>query len=139
MLIGEYSYTADAKGRIGFPVKFREEIGERFYVTRWLDDCCIAFPETEFERIAGLLAEKSMVKSRNISRFLYAGAALVEPDKQGRILLPPNLRKHANLEKDIVVIGVGSHAEIWNAEKWDLMQNEFADGPIAQAMEDLEF
>lgn len=139
MLIGEYSYALDEKGRINFPSKFREEMGARFYVTRWLDDCCIAFPEQELERITQLLSEKSMVKSRNVARFIYSGAALVEPDKQGRILLPPVLRTHAGLDRDVVVIGVGGHAEIWSAERWQAMQDEMRSGPIASAMEEMEF
>lgn len=89
MLIGEYSYAIDDKGRLNFPPKFREAMGGTFIVTRWLDDCLVAFPEDEWERISALLSEKSMVKSRDVQRFLYATAVEASPDKQGRILLPP--------------------------------------------------
>ena len=97
MLIGEYSYAIDDKGRLNFPPKFREAMGGTFIVTRWLDDCLVAFPEDEWERISALLSEKSMVKSRDVQRFLYATAVEASPDKQGRILLPANLRQHAKL------------------------------------------
>ena len=139
MLIGEYSYAIDDKGRLNFPPKFREAMGGTFIVTRWLDDCLVAFPEDEWERISALLSEKSMVKSRDVQRFLYATAVAASPDKQGRILLPANLRQHAKLEKDVTVIGVGRHAEIWNTQAWQQMNERLRSGPIAAAMEELEF
>lgn len=139
MLIGEHSCALDDKGRLNFPAKFRDEMGESFIVTRWLDDCLIAFPPTEWERISALLAEKSIVKSRDVQRFLYAGAGEAKPDKQGRILIPPPLRKHAGLCHEVVVIGVGRHAEIWDAGAWQQM-NERLDGKsIEAAMEELDF
>ena len=116
MLIGEYSYAIDDKGRLNFPPKFREAMGGTFIVTRWLDDCLVAFPEDEWERISALLSEKSMVKSRDVQRFLYA-----------------------KLEKDVTVIGVGRHAEIWNTQAWQQMNERLRSGPIAAAMEELEF
>lgn len=139
MLIGEYSHNIDAKGRMNFPAKFRDELGEQFYVTRWLDDCLVAFPASEWDRIAEIIAEKSMVKSRDIRRYIYASAITAEPDKQGRILIPQNLRDHAGLEKEVVIIGVGSHAEIWNKTAWAEMSERMRSGPIAEAMEELEF
>lgn len=139
MLIGEYNYAIDEKGRLGIPPKFREEMGASFIVTRWLDDCLIAFPPAEWERVCALLSEKSMVKSRDAQRFLYAGAAEAVPDKQGRILLPANLRRHAGLEKDVAVIGVGNHAEIWDAKAWQEKNDALRGGPIAAILEELEF
>ncbi len=139
MLMGEYSYAIDEKGRLGFPPKFREEMGGSFIVTRWLDDCLIAFSSGEWERISALLSEKSMVRSRDVQRFLYSGATQAVPDRQGRILLPANLRRHAGLEKDVAVIGVGSHAEIWDARAWQEKNESLRGGPIAAIMEELEF
>ena len=139
MLMGEYSYAIDEKGRLGFPPKFREQMGGSFIVTRWLDDCLIAFSSGEWERVSALLMEKSMVRSRDVQRFLYSGATEAIPDKQGRILLPANLRRHAGLEKDVVVIGVGNHAEIWDARAWQAKDEDMRGGPIAAIMEELEF
>lgn len=76
---------------------------------------------------------------RDVQRFLYATAVEASPDKQGRILLPANLRQHAKLEKDVTVIGVGRHAEIWNTQAWQQMNERLRSGPIAAAMEELEF
>ena len=119
MLIGEYSYAIDDKGRLNFPPKFREAMGGTFIVTRWLDDCLVAFPEDEWERISALLSEKSMVKSRDVQRFLYATAVEASPDKQGRILLPKNLLAYAGLEKEALVVGTGKRAEIWNPAEFE--------------------
>lgn len=139
MLIGEYSYTVDEKGRLNFPPKFREKMGDNIIVTRWLDDCLVAFPESEWNRISTLLSEKSIVKSRDVQRFLYAGAAEAQPDKQGRILLPSHLRDHARIEKDVTVIGVGAHAEIWSTQAWKDMNGRLSSETIATAMEEMDF
>ena len=137
MLIGEYSYAIDDKGRVNFPPKFRDEMGPQFIVTRWLDNCLVAFPEKEWERVAALLAEKSIVKTSNIQRFLFASAAQVQPDKQGRILLTGALRAHAGLKKDVTIIGVGGHAEIWDTAAWKEMNETLDSASIAAAMEEL--
>lgn len=139
--MGEHRCALDEKGRLNFPAKFREEMGDTFVITRWLDDCLVAFPQSEWERISAILSEKSMVKSRDIQRFLYSGAAEAAPDKQGRILVPMALRKHASLSKDVVVIGAGRKAEIWDAQAWDEMNGNtrMDSDTIAAAMEELDF
>lgn len=139
MLIGEYSYTVDDKGRLNFPPKFREKMGDNIIVTRWLDDCLVAFPQSEWQRISTQLSEKSIVKSRDVQRFLYAGATEALPDKQGRILLPSHLRDHAHITKDVTVIGVGSHAEIWSTDAWNAMNSSLSSDVITTAMEEMDF
>ncbi len=139
MLYGEYRCTLDEKGRVNFPARFRDEMGDTFFVTRWLDDCLVAFPAEEWERIANQMAEKNTVKSRGTRRLLYSGAAEAVPDKQGRILLPQHLRQHAGLQKDVVVIGVGSHAEIWDAAAWKDMNESLSGNALEAAMEELDF
>lgn len=137
MLTGEHRCLLDEKGRLNFPARLRSEMGASFIVTRWLDDCLVAFPQSEWERIAELLAEKSVVKSRDVQRFLYSGAEETVPDKQGRILVPGHLRSHAGLGKEVVVIGVGRHAEIWDAAAWDAMTSRMSSAAIADAMEEM--
>ena len=138
-MIGEHRCAIDEKGRLNFPAKLREEMGETFTVTRWLDKCLIAFPYNEWERISGLLQEKSLAKSRDLKRFLFAGASEAAPDKQGRILIPQTQREHAKLEKDAIVIGVGKYVEIWDAAAWKDMNDSLSDEVIAKAMEELDF
>ena len=113
-------------------------MGETFIVTRWLDHCLAAFPPEEFEKVAQRIAEKVMVKGRNVSRMLYSSAVEVTPDKQGRIQLPAKLREYANLDHDVSVIGNRNFAEIWNTQDWEARQAE-SDEDFTAAMEDLDF
>lgn len=140
MLMGEYAYSIDAKGRLNFPAKFRDEMGERFVVTRWLDGCLVAFPLEEFAQVADAFAQKGMAKSRDIQRFLFAAAEEVVPDKQGRILLPAVLRRHAGLEKEVTIIGNRNHAEIWDTAAWQAYNQklETDSAALAATMEELE-
>ena len=139
MLTGEYKQKVDEKGRLNFPAKFRDEMGESFYVTRWLDECLIAMPVERFETVRAKLSESGMVKNRGLRRMLYSGAELVTPDKQGRISLPSPLREHAGVNSETVVIGVGEYAEIWSPERWDEMTASMCDGKMAEIMEELDF
>lgn len=139
MLVGQYDYAIDAKGRLNFPAKFRDAMGETFIVTRWLDHCLAAFPSDEFEKVAAKIEEKGLVKGRNVSRMLYSSAVEVTPDKQGRILLEPVLRSHAGLQKEVTVIGVGSYAEIWDTAAWRKKQASLSGADIEAAMEELDF
>ena len=138
MFMGQYDYAVDAKGRLNFPAKFRDGMGETFIVTRWLDHCLAAFPPEEFEKVAQRIAEKGMVKGRNVSRMLYSSAVEVTPDKQGRIQLPAKLREYAGLTKEVVVVGSFDRAEIWSAERWAAIENEaFSSGALEQAMAEM--
>lgn len=138
MLVGQYDYAIDAKGRLNFPAKFREEMGETFIVARWLDHCLAAFPTGEFEKVAQKIEEKGLVKGRKVSRMLYASAVEVTPDKQGRIQLPAKLREYANLDHDVTITGSRTFAEIWNTAAWEASQ-ETSDDDFTEAMEDLDF
>lgn len=88
MLIGEYQHNIDAKGRVIVPAKFREDLGEHFYVTKGLDGCLFVLSAAEWKRLQDKISAMPISKSRGLQRFFFSGAAEVEPDKQGRILLP---------------------------------------------------
>ena len=138
MLVGQYDYAIDAKGRLNFPAKFRDAMGETFIVTRWLDHCLAAFPSDEFEKVAAKIEEKGLVKGRSVSRMLYSSAVEVTPDKQGRIQLPAKLREYAGLTREVVVIGSFDRAEIWDAERWAAVENDaFASGELESAMAEM--
>ncbi len=120
MLIGEYEHSLDVKGRLILPAKIREDMGDKFIVTKGLDGCLFGFSQTEWlsfeEKLKTLpLTNKN---ARDFVRFFLSGATECEIDKQGRFLIASNLREYANLEKDAVIIGVGTRIEIWNKEKW---------------------
>ncbi len=120
VFMGEYQHTLDSKGRIILPARIREGLGDTFIATRGLDDCIFIYTMTEWANLEGKLKQLSLVKpeARAFSRYIFSGAAELEADKQGRVLLPPNLREYAKLEKDVVVIGVSTRIEIWNKEIW---------------------
>ena len=120
MLMGEYNHTLDAKGRIIIPAKLRDQLGDSFVVSKGLDGCLFVFPPAEWEKLANQLQALPLTNTdaRKFSRYFLAGASEVEVDKQGRALLPANLREEAGLEKDVVLCGVGSRVEIWAKEVW---------------------
>ena len=141
MFIGEYSHTIDAKGRIIIPSKFRESLGERFIVTKGLDNCLFVYPKTEWKRFEEKLKQLPLTSrnARAFVRLFFSGATECELDKQGRITIAPNLRKHANIDKEVVTIGVSTRVEIWSKEEWD-DYNETADlsyDDIAEKMVEL--
>lgn len=138
MLTGEHRCTVDAKGRMNVPARFREELGARFVVARWLDNVLTLMPEEKFDEMIQTITEKQPIKARGLRRFFYSGAAVVEPDKQGRILVPLTLREYASLEKDAVVIGVGDKAEIWSAAQWQKTNESFDVDEMAALMEEME-
>ena len=107
MFMGEYSHTIDAKGRLILPAKFREELGETFYITRGLDNCLTVYTKEGFENLAAVMQQHPNAKGnvRAIKRFFFAHAAELECDRQGRILIPAMLREYAKLIKEVVVVG----------------------------------
>lgn len=138
MFMGEYDHTIDSKGRLIVPAKFRDQLGDEFVVTKGLDGCLFIYDNTEWAKLEEKITNLplSNQNARKFSRLLLAGATLCEVDKQGRILLPAPLRKHANLEKDVALVGVGSRIEIWNKDAWDEM-NEYDADEMAMNMEGL--
>lgn len=120
MFMGEYNHTIDAKGRMIVPSKFREQLGSEFVVTKGLDGCLFVYSNEEWKHIEEKFREVPLTTkdARKFSRFFFAGAASCEVDKQGRILLPANLREYAGIEKEVVSVGVLSRVEIWSKDRW---------------------
>lgn len=120
MFMGEYLHTVDAKGRIIVPARLREDLGDKFVVTRGLDGCLFGYPLSEWEHfVEALKGIPGNAEGRKLQRYFMAGACECEIDKQGRILIPAGLREHAALDKDIVFVGVLNKVEIWSKERWD--------------------
>ena len=121
MFIGEYNHTIDAKGRLIIPSRFREVLGDEFFVTKGMDGCLFVFDNPEWQAFEEKLHKLPMIDkgARQFTRFFLAGAASVEVDKQGRILLPAVLREFAGITKDAVLVGVGSRVEIWSKDRWE--------------------
>ena len=118
MFRGEFEHNIDDKGRVTIPAKFRDELGADFFVTKGLDNCLFVFSREEWESFEEKLRQLPMSSGRASHRFFLSGAAECTLDKQGRVLVPPNLRNHAGLAKDVVVVGVSNRVEIWDKAKW---------------------
>jgi len=137
VLIGEYEHSLDAKGRLIMPAKLREDIGEKFIVTKGLDGCLFAFSLSEWTNFEQKLRTLpiSNKDARLFTRFFFAGASDCEIDKQGRFLISSNLREFAGLEKDVVIVGMDSRIEIWSKDKWQKCDEEISADEIAEKME----
>ncbi len=121
MFLGTYEPKLDDKGRVILPARFREDMEGGIVLTRGQEHCIYAFPAQEFEQMTVELrrAPLSSKQARDYIRVLLSGAYKEVPDKQGRITLPPDLRKYAGLDRELTVIGAGSRAEIWNSKAWN--------------------
>ena len=136
-MTGQYAHTIDAKGRLFIPAKLREELGETFHVTIGPDHCLTIYPNDTWDDFMAKFHDMPYSKGKSL-RALSANAVDCEPDGQGRILIPAKLRKYADLEKEVVVIGSFDRAEIWNAERWAREEAmAFESGSLEQAMEEM--
>lgn len=123
MLIGEYKHSIDPKGRITIPSRFRPELDTGFVITKGLDNCLFLYPLVEWEKIDAKLKTLPLTNKtvRSFVRTFFSGAIDSNIDKQGRVLIPQNLRDHAQIEidKEAVIIGVSNRVEIWSIENWE--------------------
>ncbi len=126
MFVGEYQHSLDDKGRVTIPSRLRDELGEHFMITRGLDQCLFIYPVNQWprfeEKITGLPLTKR--DARAVQRLFFSGAEKVKVDKQGRVLIPQNLRDHAGIEKEVMIIGVSDRVEVWSEQAWKTYSNE---------------
>ncbi len=141
MFSGEYSYKIDPKGRVNMPSKYRDKLGEKFYITKGFDSCLFVYPEDEWIELDKKIKDLSIANknARAFSRIFLAGAVESSMDKQGRVNLSKSHLEFADIKKDVQIIGVSKRIEIWSKEKWDNytteFQNEFDN--IAEGIENL--
>ena len=121
MFMGRYNHTIDPKGRLSIPSRYREVLGEEFVVSKGMDGCLFAYANEEWKAFEEKLTTLPLInpEARAFARFFLSGAQYVTIDKQGRILMPQDLREFAGLEKDVVLAGMGSRIEIWSLDKWN--------------------
>lgn len=120
MFIGEYEHSLDEKKRVSLPKSFRKDLGRKIVMTRGLDNCLFVYSRANWEKVAAKLQELSFAQAdtRGFNRFILSGAAEVEVDAAGRILIPEHQCAFAGLKKSIVFAGVSDRVEIWNREVW---------------------
>lgn len=136
---GEYQHTLDAKGRLFIPAKLREELGEHAVLTRGLDGCLFLYTQSEWDKLEKAICDLPLSQSRKLQRYLFSSASDVDLDKQGRIVVPPILRKHAGLNKDVTIIGLGHRAEVWDTERWIKSNEGIEEQEIIDTMQGLGF
>lgn len=128
MFLGQYQHSLDEKGRVILPAKFRGQLEGGAYMARGLDGCVVVYPTDEWERVSNNMRDLATrgTHERQAARSFFAGAAEVAPDRQGRVPVPVHLRDFAglSLERDVVVAGVLSRIEIWDAGKWAAREQE---------------
>lgn len=139
MLIGQYSHSLDVKGRVNFPAKLREELGDRFYITKGLDGNLYVYSEAEWANLADYIRKLPFTKAKDIQHFFFGSATEVEPDKQGRVNIAPHLRTHAGLEKEIIIVGAMSRAEVWDKARWEERSENLSAADIASLMDQGNF
>lgn len=142
MFMGEFQHSIDDKGRLIIPAKLRDGLGESFIITRGLENCLFIYPKSEWQQVENKLKGLPFTKKdvRAFTRLLLSGAIEVETDKQGRALIPNNLREFADLDKECVIIGVSTRVEVWSKQRWqeyfDKADQSFED--IAETIVDFE-
>ncbi|MGN0690185.1 MAG: division/cell wall cluster transcriptional repressor MraZ [Oscillospiraceae bacterium] len=137
-LMGIYKHTVDAKGRMAFPNKLRDTLGSQFIVTIGFEGCLYVYSEEEWEIFTDKLKTLGGSLAKAAKKKYAANAVFAETDSQGRILIPQNLREHADLGHDVVVIGNINRAEIWNPDRWNKFNEEYSDEELAAALEDID-
>ena len=140
MFTGEQTQKMDVKGRTVIPSKIRDNLAEKLVVTRGIDRCLFAYPESAWTALQEKLSSLPFTdkKVRSFNRFFLGGAETLDADKQGRVLVPASLRAYASLDKEVVWVGVGNRIEIWDIDKWNEQMNEYLESDDAEEkMEEL--
>ncbi|PSR34984.1 MAG: cell division/cell wall cluster transcriptional repressor MraZ [Sulfobacillus thermosulfidooxidans] len=143
MLMGEYEHSLDEKGRVTIPSRLRDDLQTHFVITKGLDGCLFLYPMEEWGKMEERLKSLPMTNAnaRAFARLFLAGAQDVEVDKQFRVVIPPRLREHAGIEKEVVLVGVSTRVELWARERWEGYQAEAQTSyeEIAEKMVDFGF
>lgn len=120
MFLGTSNHNVDSKGRIVLPAKFREELGETFYIARGFGNPCVQVMSSEqFERISRNIMELPADKAMALQYTFTASAAEVTPNASGRVMIPQTLREFADLDGEALVIGMNNRIEIWNKSRFE--------------------
>jgi MraZ protein len=120
VFLGRHSHNLDEKGRLALPARFRDDLRDGVVITRGFDACLLVYPMQAWTPLAERVSALSISDpdARVLRRMLFANATDAQLDRQGRILVPADLRGHAGLEREAVVVGMDTFIEIWSPEGW---------------------
>ncbi len=136
--MGTYSHSLDAKGRLIIPAQFRKNLGESFVLTKSPDKCLAIYSEEEWLKqieATNTLPKLTNEAARRFRRIYFGNSTSAELDKQGRILIPANLIEYAGLTKDVTLVGVTDHVEVWDEKAWNAYNSE---NDLTEILSDLE-
>ena len=121
LLLGTYTPRLDEKGRLILPARFRGQLAPGLVMTRGQENCLYLLPMDEFQRMYEKIRQAPVTskQARDYLRVFMSGASQEQPDKQGRITVPPVLRQYASLDRDVAVIGAGTRVEVWDLQAWE--------------------
>jgi MraZ protein len=141
MFLGRFGHNLDAKGRLAIPAKFRGALADGLVVTRGIDRCLSVYPLTAWQVLAERISALSISDpdARQFKRMVFAEAMDEELDAQGRIVVPPELRRYAGIEREAIVVGMNTYIEIWDPARWSALSTTVEDegSSIAQRLADL--
>jgi MraZ protein len=141
MFLGRFSHNLDAKGRLAIPAKFRGALADGLVVTRGIDRCLSVYPLIAWQILAERISALSISDpdARQFKRMVFAEAMDEELDAQGRIVVPPELRRYAGIEREAIVVGMNTYVEIWDPARWSALSATVEDegSSIAQRLADL--
>jgi MraZ protein len=126
MFLGEHQHSLDAKGRVILPARFRDQLESGAVMAKALDGCLAIYPTDEFARVAQKASEAAQrgAAERQAARAFFTGAVEITPDKQGRVAVPQQLREFAGLTREVIVAGMNTRIEIWDAQKFRELDRE---------------
>lgn len=131
MFLGEYKHTIDDKGRLTIPAKYRGDLAAGLVVTRGLDQNLVIYTLKGWEELAGRITSQSVsnAKMRDLRRRLFSAAVDLIPDRQGRVLIPQQLRQFAEINSAVVLAGMYDYVEIWSTDQWQ-QRREQIENPV---------
>lgn len=139
MFLGEFAHQIDGKGRLTIPAKFRGELAGGLVVTRGIDRCLVVYPLDRWRALSEKISALPLTNesARSLSRLFFAGASDCLPDKLGRVLIPGYLRQYAQLDEDVVVIGLNTYLEIWGPQNWAEVRQQQGAQSMAERLSSL--
>ena len=138
MLIGQYHTKVSLKGRVAFPKKFRDVLGDRLVLTLGYEGSLILVSSNNWKALIDGTEDKPFLlgSARDTSRFLLGSASEVELDEQGRFVIPPYLRDYAKISLEVVFLGLNKYVEVWEKGRW-LEHQKYLSEHIAEIAEKL--